>query len=597
VQSKAGPAVTLGGILLWSSMSYDSDAKRFILFGGGNIQTERGDPGTWTFDPEAKKWVQLELKSQPPARASSRLVYDPVNKLTVLFGGDQLDQLVADTWIFDYAKQTWTERKPARSPSPRGGHAMLWLPKAKKVLLLGGFTYTSTTDYVAPLYKTLPFEAWTYDVAANTWELVGRWEKASPAGPANTFLAAAVDADDTLMVLDSQNRAWTCKIDLGIPDVLPAPQGVFPGTVTRRTGSHDPKWYTEGRSVPDAAAIADRLKKLPVNEWVKLPTENAPKMNMDWGSAVFDAANDKILRFSGGHSAYSGTAPQVYDIKTDRYSLPFAPEYPLEYVYSNDQVHGEWSFQGRPWMTGHTYKSTGYDPNLKAMVFAAHEYTFTFDATTGKWSRFREKSPFRADFYSTTVCATPEGAVAWGRTPSGNVGLWRLEAESKTTWKTLPLEKGATLPDMSADHHGLAFDVKRNRLLFFSDIGKQKGNVAAYDLKAGTTKWLDPAGAEQAIVHCRETVYLPEWDVVLIGARIKVAAGNWRWVAFDCAASGWVSISLAGDDPIGKRPMSFNNSMGLMYDPGRKLLWAVGQHSEVYVLSLDRAKADIKPLR
>jgi hypothetical protein len=29
-------------------------------------------------------------------------------------------------------------------------------------------------------------------------------------------------------------------------------------------------------------------------------------------------------------------------VKTDRYSLPFAPELPLEFVYSNDQVHGEW---------------------------------------------------------------------------------------------------------------------------------------------------------------------------------------------------------------------------------------------------------------
>ena len=62
---------------------------------------------------------------------------------------------------------------------------------------------------------------------------------------------------------------------------------------------------------------------------------------MDWGSAVFATESDQIVRFSGGHSAYSGTAPVVYDIRTDRYQLPFAPEMPLEYVYSNDQVHGE----------------------------------------------------------------------------------------------------------------------------------------------------------------------------------------------------------------------------------------------------------------
>src|SRR5205085_5233202 len=125
-----------------------------------------------------------------------------------------------------------------------------------------------------------------------------------------------------------------------------------------------------------------------------------PGMNMDWGSAVFDPAHDLILRFSGGHSAYSGTAPVVYDVKADRYSLPFAPEYPLEFVYSNDQVRGEWSFKGRPWMTGHTYKSTGYDVNLKSMVFLGHEYTYTFDAIVGEWKRLPERHLIKPDWYT-----------------------------------------------------------------------------------------------------------------------------------------------------------------------------------------------------
>src|SRR5262245_24833880 len=204
-----------------------------------------------------------------------------------MFGGDRLDQLIADTWVFDSAKTTWTERKPKLSPSPRAGHALLWLPKAKKVLLLGGYTYTSTTDYVAPLYKPLPVEAWTYDVAADKWELVARWEKDAPLGSANAFLPGAVDDDDTVLVLDSQNRAWTCQIDASKPSSDAAKHGVAPGTVVRRTGPHDPKWYTEGWPATDAAQVAERLKKLPANEWVLLPAPNAPKMNMDWGSAVF----------------------------------------------------------------------------------------------------------------------------------------------------------------------------------------------------------------------------------------------------------------------------------------------------------------------
>jgi hypothetical protein len=127
-------------------------------------------------------------------------------------------------------------------------------------------------------------------------------------------------------------------------------------------------------------------------------------------------------------------------------------------------------------------------------------------------------------------------------------------------------------------------------LLFFSDTGPKKGNVAAYDVKTGEAKWLDPAGMGQALVHCRETAYLPDLDWVLIGGRVRDESGGWRWLAYDCAANAWVSTELPGDDPVG-RAGAFNNSMGLMYDPARKLVWAVGQHSHVHALRLDRATA------
>jgi len=575
------PEKELGGILLWSSMCYDSGAKKFVLFGGGNIQTDRGDPNTWTYSPSENKWAQANPYRSPQPRANSRLVFDPANKKVVLFGGDRLDRLTSDTWTYDTGGEIWQPLRPAVSPSPRAGHAMLWLPKAKKVLLLGGYTYTSTTDYVASLYKPLPMEAWTYDVAASEWQLVGRWEKDAPTGPGNFFLSAAVTEDDTVLVLDSQNRAWTISIDASKADgTLTAMHGVKPGISLRRTGSHDPAWY---KDVPpaDPEKVAAELKDLPANKWTVRPTPKRPLMNADWGSAVFDTANDRILRFSGGHSAYSGTAPFIYDIKTDRYSIPFAPEYPIEYVYSNDQVRGEWSFGRNPWMTGHTYKSTGYDANLKSLVFAPHDYTYFFDAKTEKWSRSEGKNPYRADFYNVTVCSTPDGAVAWGdERGTGRQGLWRLHAESRV-WARLPLNDD--LPAKSPDHHGLALDSKRSRLLFFSDTGPKAGNVAAYDLKTGEAKWLDPP--VPAKVQCRETVYVPEPDLVLIGGRMKDGDG-WRWVAFDCAANVWVTLGLTGDDPVGKAG-AFNNSMGLMYDPERKLVWAVGQHNHVHVLRLD----------
>jgi len=47
-----------------------------------------------------------------------------------------------------------------------------------------------------------------------------------------------------------------------------------------------------------------------------------------------------------------------------------------------------------------------------------------------------------------------------------------------------------------------------------------------------------------------------------------------------------------GADPIAKG--AFNNSMGLVYDPNRKLIWAVGQNSHVHVVRLAPDKADVE---
>src|SRR5256885_8070365 len=132
----------------------------------------------------------------------------------------------------------------------------------------------------------------------------------------------------------------------------------------------------------------------------------------------------------------------------------------------------------------------------------------------------------------------------------------------------------------ASDHHGLAHDTRRQRLLFFSDLGKHKGDVATYDFLTGEAIWLEAAGKGSAVVPSRETVYLPDADAVLVGAHVEVE-GKPLWLLYDCRKNAWFGVELAGTDPVGKG--RFNNSMGLMFDPTRELVWAVGQHNEVFV--------------
>src|SRR5262249_20335183 len=111
------------------------------------------------------------------------------------------------------------------------------------------------------------------------------------------------------------------------------------------------------------------------------------------------------------------------------------------------------------------------------------------------------------------------------------------------------------------------------------------------------TNWMNPGGRSSAAVPSRETVYLPDEDMVLLAARTQ-STDRWLWLAYDCTANAWKGLDLAGDDPIGKGTSSraFHNSVGMMYDPNRKLVWFVGQNSEVYTLRLDLSSVELQSL-
>jgi hypothetical protein len=611
IETATHPAKAGFGPLLWSSMCYDVERKRFVLFGGGNVQTERGDPGTWTFDPAAKAWTELKLEKQPAARALSRLAYDPAAKKVVLFGGDGLNVLYADTWTFD--GQKWEEKQPAVSPSPRAGHALLWLPKAKKLLLLGGHGYESGGGYHGEYYRPLPLEAWTYDAAADKWELIRRFEngKAAPVGAVPTYgwssvrgLLAAVDENDTLAVMSGST--WLCRLDASAADAAgTAKHGVKTGTVERRKDFYDPKWYSEGVPAADPAKVKAELDGLPANQWVRRSPPRVPRPNMDWGSAAFLPKADAIAHFSGGHCAYSGTAPQFYDVKTDRWSIPFVPEFPLDQCCSDGGAPGEWSFGGNPWMPGHTWRTTGSDPAGERLVYVGRALTYSIGPKDAKWSRGAERHPWN-DVRATTLCTTGDALVAWAIDPdtrSSSV-LYRVDTQTGA-WKKLPVTgkpfgrelRAERLPNaVGFDRGGMSWDSKRDRLLIFSPGEKgHAGDVMAYDLKTGEARWLAPAGAAQAGVPARETVYLPEHDLVLLGSKIKTAEGKALWPVYDCEKNAWFGATLAGIDPLGKS--DFDVSLGVVYDPNRKLVWAVGQNSELTVLRFDPKAAGLVELK
>jgi hypothetical protein len=374
-------------------------------------------------------------------------------------------------------------------------------------------------------------------------------------------------------------------------------KGVSSLARTYRSGKFHPDYFLQGPR-PDRAAHATVLQSLPANQWVSLKPPHLPEMNRDWGTAVLDPDRDLILRWSGGHCAHSGSDVLHYHIATNRWELPFPVEFPLGQCYTNTEFPEGTNFNGRPWVTGHTYQNYGYDPIVKKMVFAGRQKDyFVWDPDLADWyGRFEKPAgmSYNSCFYTLTLTPTPQGLVCW--TQEGRIfQLNHLE------WVEQKLS-GDKLPGAVVDNSTIVYDSQRQRLLAvlksYGDDVKFSGDLFAIDCECWKVTRLQPEGREAAaaIPYLPQLRYDPEHDLLLVGGTLPPDdAGLRRTPAYDCGGNRWVSLKITGDDPSG--PKGRNVSLGMMYDAKRKLFLAVDTKSNVFALKLDPQSADVQPLR
>jgi hypothetical protein len=533
--------------------------------------------------------ARVALMSEPPPRAWSQMVYDPATKRIVLFGGDRLDMLYGDTWVYDCATRTWQERRPKTAPSPRAGHAFLRLPDSGKLVLLGGYGFASDTGYWGALYRQLPMQAWTYDVAGDQWTLVRDWGKPYPGfmGSKGQGFVAAAGAGDVILTVGSErvgerntSVSLACKFDPA------APVGTASGTPASdagmwRSGPYDPNWYLAAPT-PDEAAFQAMLQAMAPNTWTRLTGKDTrlPCQNRDWGTAVYDPDRQAIYRWSGGHSAHCGSDIPVFSMRTGAYHLKYPPAFPLGGIGSCGSQPSRATFMGQPWISAHSYHSYAYDPVSRRMLCCGHEsFSFVYAPESGLWSHKVQPKGMSEDcYYTLTLCSARGGACAWTRFGT----LFRYDG-AKDEWAGLTLA-GEKLPGTQCDGSGMCYDARRDRLLLFDNT--LKGDVVAVDLKTLTAAKLGPkgmAGAAAGGIFVRECVYDASCDAVVpaVGAKDK------PWPVYDCAKNAWVAVKVA-DSP------GFGCSNGFMYDPARNLVLAVGADSVVYAMRLDtRAAAEL----
>jgi hypothetical protein len=552
LKARAAADAYENGQVAFAVQHLDAASARIQPFGGRTTPEKLADL--------RQAQIQLELAAEaldaePPPRALSKIVYDPATRLFVLFGGEHFDYVTNDLWVFDPAKRRWFQRHPASAPEPRADHH-LDASGNGTIAMCGGFTHSAR-----PTYIHVGPARWIYDLARDVWSADGHQEK-----------AVAADA---------------------------------------RTYTTAPEAFMQGPR-PDAAAQEAKLKALPVNTWVPMKPAIIPEGRC-WGTSPLDAERDMIYLFAGGHGSHGGSDVARYHLATDRWEITDPYELPLGGVASNENYPSGVTFNRRPWVRKHVWNSQSYDAKVRKMVNAGvaggipDRHFYLYDPDTADWvSRLPVPEGYDNGAGSNQLRDTPHGMFSWGR-GRNDPGLWLLNAQS-LAWERVVFQ--GTLPNPEYDCSGMAYDPKRDRMLFVKPgFGKPNdGQIYALDFATKKVVPLNPEGMDSTKTWWfdpREVAYHPGADLFVWNVFYQKGASCYalpvldRVPAYDPAKNRWVLAKVsAAPGPNWKGvPMIAGVSSLMVFDAKRGLFWAGNMDTlgGMWAMRFDAATADIVP--
>ncbi|MFX0184924.1 MAG: Kelch repeat-containing protein [Candidatus Hodarchaeota archaeon] len=145
------------------AMVFDPIKKCTILFGGTTDNTlTRLLNDTWTYNYSNNTWKRVNSANPPPARMNNGMVYDSVNQKVILFGGYSATggSSACDTWIFDSQTEEWSELDPEIHPPSSSDRTMYYDLVNQKIIQFGGFR--NVGGHMD--------ETWMYDYENNSWQ-------------------------------------------------------------------------------------------------------------------------------------------------------------------------------------------------------------------------------------------------------------------------------------------------------------------------------------------------------------------------------------------------------------------------------------------
>lgn len=590
-------AVSFGGGGVWGRMSADKEpvkpgdwifdeaakrVRRLTPDDSGVTSARRWYPshcGTWTFSESTKSWKAIEqpLGRQPSARILPGMAYDSDAKKIVLFGGDDLTRCVGDTWVYDCASRAWSEVKPPVSPQARAGHALVYVPAQKTMLLVGGYGGNWT-----PLK-----DAWAFNTVKGEWTKLGL-DLPAPAAHAS----ADFDPKRGLVVLaaypnparNNKMPVFTLKLDVASAPKAPADAARDPKLdyhcKGKGWGSKLPDEYLAGDlAAKDPKAGLAAVAAQPANTWVLRKPPWVPP-GRDWGSNLYDPRTHRAYAWGGGHSTYPGADVIEYDVGMDRWvGMADAPNY--NPVWLHGMVSGPPGISAGGWslLPTHSRKSYGIDVASNSLI------TYIGDVYDLKHRMFVTNIGVCPGKYGVasqvSFCSTPHGLYAYstGTLAKANVAAGK--------WEEVVSGSGP-----KHDEHGhLCHDTKRDRLVYFA---RDTGEVWCFDFKA--KQWAQEQLQGKPLVKAHgDSTYIPELDAALLVCTQDKAAPEQLYF-YKLAERKWYTTPCTGDK------FQFPNAAGRdfspIYDPELKAVVRIKSCSrmEVAVLRLDPATLALTPL-
>lgn len=500
---------------------------------------------------EKARWEIFEasevIAPSPLPRYYSGMVTDTKNNLLVLFAGHGCNKALADTWIFDPAKDQWRRSRSKAHPSFESIPTLSFDPEHGVVLNLRGWIFDAAKDE----WKAIKISGLKQ---GRKW-LLHPWNTMAydPVGKRHVLMSASHGTYGGF----GPRRTFFLKLD--------------PAKAVAPTKPGGPEWrwlnkkYEESwKHLPKDKASYQAMKAkqkafldgLPVNKWVKL---RAPYncQNRGYGSFCLDWDRGQLVNWGGGHSAYMGNEFSQYDIKSNRWMESWAPDLP------------PWPFgapDGDGWNppmyhkkgSAHGYHHYVYNADLKKVAFYAG--SLFYDVDRMRWTSESIKQTGKGARGYTVAMSGAKGILSCaGRYYRGGpFGAWKADMEAKT----LSMIPGSGPPFAANDRAKAVFDTKRKRILWYGCKDKSSGRDCnqLYVLPLDKGKWekitptVEPSGTKQPKMSAWGNCYSGKHDMMLILPGNK---GSGTWI-YDCEKN---VLKKFGPDPVTRQ-----GTCGVVYD-------------------------------